>query len=212
MQLPQGEATINVQARGYQEYEEALTLLRNSRKRIVLREFKTFAVRVSDSEGQRIQNATILGRSIETGKLVVRSLSDEPREGEEALFYSTEYPFRIHATSSNQGIGFSETQIIEEHQPVVELKSSGTGQLSVYVSDGAGNPIHDFAISLEHHGFQKSTTRVFAKDGHFGFGGIPEGNYTVAISAERYRLQRKTVDVQEQVSGFVEVVLERKAP
>ena len=211
MRVPQGEANISVQARGYREHEEVLTLLRNSRKRIVLQEFKAFTVRAYDSRGQRIENAIVLGRSIDTSKAVVRSLSDDPKKSDEKLFYSTEYPFEIHATSFNQALGFTETRIVENYQPSIELRSSGQGQLSVYVADEAGRPIRDFAISLEQYGFQRSTTRVYTNDGHFSFGGIPDGNYTVAVKAETYRSQHKTVDVREQVPGSVEVVLfERK--
>ena len=184
-----------------------LELLENSHKRIVLRGFQPFVVRVHDSEGKRIENAMVLGRSLETSKTVVRSL--EEKQGNDTLFYSTEYPFEIHATSSDQGLGFTKTRIIEQHQPLIELESSGQGRLSAYVTDGEGNPIRDFTISLEEHGVQRAAARVATNDGHFAFEGIPDGNYTVVIETESSPPQRKTVDIREHAPGFVEVILSR---
>ena len=207
MMVPPGKALLHVEARGYQEHEEVLELLENSHKRIVLRGFQPFVVRVHDSEGKRIENAMVLGRSLETSKTVVRSL--EEKQGNDTLFYSTEYPFEIHATSSDQGLGFTKTRIIEQHQPLIELESSGQGRLSAYVTDGEGNPIRDFTISLEEHGVQRAAARVATNDGHFAFEGIPDGNYTVVIETESSPPQRKTVDIREHAPGFVEVILSR---
>ena len=138
---------------------------------------------------------------------MLRSLSSEAAEGVEQLFYSIGYPFEIHATALSEGLAFTKTRVIGEHQSVIELHGSGQGRLSGYVADKTGNPISDFTISLEQEGSQKAATRVFSDEGHFNFRGIPAGSYAVAIAAEKYRPQRRTVDVGEDLPGFVEVVL-----
>ena len=70
MMVPPGKALLHVEARGYHHHQEMLELLENSHKRIVLRGFQPFVVRVHDSEGKRIENAMVLGRSLETSKTV----------------------------------------------------------------------------------------------------------------------------------------------
>ena len=207
MRLPRGAAIISVKARGYREHQEERMLSRNTRRRVILKKSKVFSVQVYDSEGQRVKNPVILGRSVGTGELVVRSLSSKTAEGLEHPFYSTEYPFEIHATALGEGLGFTETRVIGEYQAVIELHSSGQGRLSGYVADATGNPIRDFTISLEQEGSQKAATRVFSEEGRFNFKGIPTGSYAVAIAADQYRSQRRAVDVREGVPDFVEVVL-----
>ena len=75
--LPPGLATVRAQLDGYQKFREVYEVIRDTEIFPVLKAYRSFTVRVYDSNGRTVADPFVIGTALESGKGIVSPVAGE---------------------------------------------------------------------------------------------------------------------------------------
>ena len=221
--LPPGLATVRAQLDGYQKFREVYEVIRDTEIFPVLKAYRSFTVRVYDSNGRTVADPFVIGTALESGKGIVSPVAGEAGGSKQTqIYHATEYPFRIYATALHLGRGITEAKVIRSYQANIDLRVKGGGRIEGNVADSDGNPVRDFTIVLRKDGFDLGIFRSFSQEGRFSLEGIPPGLYSLSFhsrpeldwtqesrrtQSELATVRPKLVSIQKDRTSFLDVVL-----
>jgi hypothetical protein len=175
--LPQSKAQLDVQAEGFEPYQETLDTTKDVEKYVFLKRPEIFRVVVVDARGRLIIGMKAVGDT-EDNDMVLYPASTE---GE---YYSVKYPFRIYAEGIHSNQGITHSKRIEKYQKQVVLVL-GHATIGGVVTQEDGNPVTGFSIYVREIGdstFSGRSAYFFRSlDGSFTLNNIPSGKASITI-------------------------------